>query len=78
MDAQKGSYPSICFDKQIAFEFMLFLTYVPSSRQQKIAVVMMIQSLSRCLFAQLKPQFLILWLWSLHQKDFGVWAKKLM
>lgn len=50
-DAQKGSYPSICFGKEIAFEFMLFLTYVPRSRHQKIAMVVMIQSLSRCLSA---------------------------
>lgn len=51
VDAQEGSYASICFGKQITFEFMLFLTYVPSSRYQEIAVVVMIQYLSRCLSA---------------------------
>lgn len=51
MDAQKCSCPSICFGKQIVFEFMLFLTYAPSSRHQKIAMVVTIQSLSRRLSA---------------------------
>lgn len=55
MDAQKCSYPSICFGKQIVFEFMLILIYAPSSRHQKIAVVVMIQSLSRCLSACFPP-----------------------
>lgn len=51
MDAQKDFYPSNCFGKQITLEFVLFLTYVPSSRHQKIAVVVMIQNVSRCLSA---------------------------
>lgn len=51
MGAQNVHYPSICFGKQIAFEFMLFLTYVPSSRHQKIVIVVTIQSLSRFLSA---------------------------
>lgn len=48
MDPQKYSYPTSCFGKQLAFESVLFFTDTPGSRHQKIAVVMMIQSLSRC------------------------------
>lgn len=79
MDAQKRSCPSICFGKQSTFELMLFLTYVPSTQTPENCSghddPELIQMPVCLLPTQSKPQFLILLLWSLHQKDLGFGPK---
>lgn len=82
MDPQKCSYPTSCFGQQLAFESVLSFIDVPGSRHQKVAVIVMIRSLSRCLSAHCPLSqnftFLILWLCRRHQYGYFLRPKKLI